>query len=123
MPVNSVNRKKLDKEHAKKAQKFKDEVKKFEERPTSNFNNEDKKKEDIVEIYKNMSAKEKAAFDKELEKKKIRDNYAMYLKYVYPNYIFTKFHALLANICQSIVEILGVFLFQNLLNFHLSCLC
>ena len=41
---------------------------------------------------------------KELEKKKIRDNYALYLRYVFPEYIITPFHALLCNIVQSVIE-------------------
>lgn len=104
MAVNSIKRSKLDKAHKEKVEKIKEQVKMFEERPNSSFNSEERKKDNVLEIYQNMSQKEKEAFDKELEKKKIRDNYALYLKYVYPNYIFTKFHALIANICQSVVE-------------------
>ena len=88
----------------KKARKFKEQLKKFQEKPSESFDNEEKKKDNVLDLYQKMSAKERAAFDKELEKKKIRDNYALYLKYVYKDYIFTKFHALICNICQSVVE-------------------
>ena len=104
MPVNSLNRKKLESAKKKKAKKFKEEIKKFKEQPSSSFRSEEEKKDNILELYQNMSPSQKALFDKELEKKKIRDNYALYLKHVYPNYIFTKFHALLCNIVQSVVE-------------------
>ena len=104
MAVNSVNRKKIDDTKRKKAQEFKEQLKKFQEKPTENLVGDSGKKENVLDFYQNMSPNERAIFDKELEKKKIRDNYAMYLKYIYPNYIFTKFHALICNICQSVVE-------------------
>ena len=102
--VNSVNRKELDKIRKEKSKKFKEQLKKFQKNPSDNFGNEQKTKDDVLELYKNMSPTEKAMFDKELEHKKIRDNYALYIKHIYPNYVFTKFHALLCNICQSVVE-------------------
>ena len=104
MAVNSIKRKSFDKVKRQKAKAFKEQVDKFHERQTQSFDNEEKVKENVLELYQKMSPREKAAFDKELEKKKIRDNYSLYLKYVYKDYIFTKFHALLANICQSVVE-------------------
>ena len=104
MAVNSVKRKQFEKYKKKKAQEFKEQVKKFEEKPSSSFRVEEEKKDNVLDLYQKMSPSEKAAFNKELERKKVRDNYALYLKYVYPDYIFTKFHALLANICQSVVE-------------------
>lgn len=57
-----------------------------------------------LEYFNSLSDSEKVAFNKELGKQKIRDNYVNYLKYVYPNFQITKFHALLANICQSVVQ-------------------
>lgn len=104
MSVNSL-KKSIDKEKKRKAKEFKEQVKKFNERKNSNdFHNEQEHDNEIFELYKKMSPAQRAAFDRELEKKKIRDNYALYLKHVYPDYLFTKFHALLCNICQSVVE-------------------
>ena len=57
-----------------------------------------------MEYFNNLTDSQKQALLKEIEKKKIRNSYVRYLKYVYPDFIITKFHALLANICQSIVE-------------------
>lgn len=57
-----------------------------------------------LDFYKNLTTEQKEQFHKEMERKKIRDNYLKYLQYVYPNFIATKFHTLLANICQSVVE-------------------
>lgn len=104
MSVNSL-KKSIEKEKKRKAKEFKEQVKKFNERKNSNdFHNEQEHDNEIFELYKNMSSAQRAAFDRELEKKKIRDNYALYLKHVYPKYTFTRFHALLCNICQSVVE-------------------
>ena len=104
MPVNSVNRKKIDEVRKKKAKEFKEEYKKMTSQQPQVQKVEVERKEDIVDLYSKMSQREKDAFDKELANKKLRDNYALYLKHVYPEYIFTKFHALLANIFQSVVE-------------------
>ena len=82
--VNNVNRKELDRIRKEKSQKFKEQLKKFKKNPSDNFGNEQELKDNVLELYKNMSPTEKAMFDKELEHKKIRDNYALYLKYVYP---------------------------------------
>ena len=58
-----------------------------------------------LEYYNSLSEVEKREFDKELEKKKIRDNYIQYLKYVYgKNYTITKFHAALSNVAESICK-------------------
>ena len=80
MAVNSLDRKKLDKIKKQKAQEFKDQIKKFEKR-NATFNDEQEKKSEVIDLYQNMSATQKAAFEKELELKKIRDNYSLYLKY------------------------------------------
>ena len=104
MAVNSLNRKKFEEIKKKRAKKFKEQIKKFKEQPSSSFKSEEEKKDNVLELYQQMSPSQKALFDKELEKKKIRDSYPNYLKYVYPDYIYTPFHALLANICQSVVE-------------------
>ena len=102
--VNNLKRSNFDKVKKANAKKFKEQVKKFKEKPSERFDNEIEKKDNVLELYQNMSPTQKALFDKELENKKIRDSYALYLRKVYPNYIFTPFHALLCNICQSVVE-------------------
>ena len=104
MAVNSLNRKNLEKAKRESAKKWKQQIEKFTKNPTEKYTGEEEKKDTVLDLYKKMSPSERAAFDKELEKKKIRDNYALYLKYVYPDYVFTNFHALLCNICQSVVE-------------------
>lgn len=104
MSVNSL-KKDIDREKKKRAKKLKEQVKKFNEsKSTNEFVSEQEHDNDILELYQKMSPQQKAAFNAELEKKKIRDNYATYLKYIYPKYVFTRFHALLCNICQSVVE-------------------
>lgn len=104
MSVNSL-KKDIDKEKKRKAKEFKEQLKKFnEQKSTNDFRNEQEHDDEIFDLYKKMSPVQRAAFDRELEKKKIRDNYALYLKHVYPEYVFTRFHALLCNICQSVVE-------------------
>ena len=102
--VNSTRKQEFEKEKRKRAKKFKEQIKKFNEKPSERFDNEIEKKDNVLELYQKMSPKERAVFDKELENKKLRDNYASYIKHVYPDFIFTKFHALLCNICQSVVE-------------------
>ena len=58
-----------------------------------------------INYYDNLSESDKLAFQKELQKKKIRDNYALYLKYIYgDNYKLTRFHLLLASIAQNVVK-------------------
>lgn len=103
MTINSKKKENINKVSQKNRERFKEQLKLIQSQPSNSFNSEEKKKDDIVELYKKMSPKEKEAFDRELEKKQIRDNYALYLKYVYPNYIFTKFHSLLAQLCQWVV--------------------
>ena len=58
-----------------------------------------------VDYYDSLSESEKAVFNKELEKKKIRDSYVRYLKYIYgENYKITRFHLLLATIAENVVK-------------------
>ena len=58
-----------------------------------------------VEYYNNLSEAEKVEFQDQLKKKKLRDNYASYVQYIYgENYIMTKFHKTLCAICQNVVE-------------------
>ena len=104
MAVNSLNRKSFNKVEKDNKKKWKKRLEQFKEKPSQSFRVEEQKQDNVLELYNKMSPSQKALFDKELENKKIRDNYALYLKKVYPDYIFTKFHALLCNICQSVVE-------------------
>ena len=71
MAVNSLNRAKLEEERKKRAKKFKEEVKRFHEKSSPSLQVEQERKDNVVEIYQNMSPSQKAAFEKELEKKKI----------------------------------------------------
>ena len=95
-------KKELDSVAKAKKLKFKKQLEQFEQPRTDKV--EDTTKFDAMEFFNSLSDSEKIAFNKELGKQKIRDNYVNYLKYVYPNFKITKFHALLANICQSVVQ-------------------
>ena len=58
-----------------------------------------------VKYYESLSDSDKIAFKEQLEKKKLRDNYANYVKYVFgDNYIMTKYHRTLCAICQNAEE-------------------
>lgn len=58
-----------------------------------------------IEYYNNLSDADKLSLKNEIRKKKIRDNYLTYLKYIYGDtYIITKFHKALASVGQSVVE-------------------
>lgn len=58
-----------------------------------------------INYYNNLSDEEKTEFQEQLRKKKIRENYLTYLKYIYgDNYVITDFHKILASIGQSAVE-------------------
>lgn len=87
-----------------KRQKIEEELARFKNKPQDNQVAQEESRIDALELYNNLSESEKVALTKEIERKKIRDSYIRYLKYVYPDFIVTKFHALLANICQSVVE-------------------
>ena len=58
-----------------------------------------------VDYYNNLSEGEKAEFQEQIKKKKLRENYASYVQYIYgDNYIMTNFHKTLCAICQTAVE-------------------
>ena len=58
-----------------------------------------------IEYYNSLSDSEKLEFQEQIKKKKLRDNYISYLKYIYgENYTITRFHRFLANVCQSVVQ-------------------
>ena len=55
-----------------------------------------------VDYYNNLSEGEKAEFQEQIKKKKLRENYASYVQYIYgDNYIMTDFHKLLCSIGQD----------------------
>lgn len=58
----------------------------------------------VAEFYQRLTPTQKEAFDKQLKFKKIRNNYAEYVKYVYgDNYLMTRFHSLLCKLAQSVI--------------------
>lgn len=55
-----------------------------------------------VDYYNNLSESEKIEFQAQIQKKKLRENYANYVQYVFgDNYIMTDFHKLLCSIGQD----------------------
>lgn len=105
--TNGIDKEELARRHKERAIAQQKEIarihKQAKEQPKS-VQEEYEHKVDVISLYNNLSDDEKKAFNQELVKKKVRDNYLQYLKYVHPNYVITKFHALLGKICQSIVE-------------------
>ena len=101
MATNGLNRKKVDKE----LYDLKERARKVIEKPKEDnkFLN-DKHREDIGDYYNNITKSQKIALHRALTFKQARENYAKYVKFVHPEYVFTKFHALLCNIAQSVVE-------------------
>jgi predicted phage terminase large subunit-like protein len=102
--INGIDQDKLKKVRTKKALAQREELKRLKEKAEGSVKKEHEHKENVLDIYNSLSEHDKLIFHNELEKKKVRDNYINYLKYVYPHYVVTKFHALLGNICQSVVE-------------------
>lgn len=104
--INGID---IDEIKSKRIQKYKDQAKEIKRMRKESEQVDSVKKDyehttNVLDIYNNLSDEEKKVLDKQLEKKKIRDNYLRYLKYVHPRYTITKFHALLGKICQSVVE-------------------
>lgn len=88
------NRKKTIKDGEKSLKKRKDTLKDTTE-----------KKVNAVEFFNNLTDTEKKQFQMEIARKKARENYGEYLKYVYGDtYIITRFHSFLIKLCQSVVE-------------------
>lgn len=55
-----------------------------------------------VDYYNNLSEADKKSFQEEIKKKKLRENYASYVQYVFgDNYVMTDFHKLLCSIGQD----------------------
>ena len=82
------------------------ELKKHQTKPKfDNIKVETEDKIKSIEYFNNLSEGEKEAFKKQLELKKVRDNYLYYLKYIYgDNYKITRFHTILAKICDNVVK-------------------
>ena len=103
MKTNGIDREELEKTRKKKAIKQAKELKKLKASGNS-VKEEHEHKEDVLSAYDDLSEQEKIAVHNEIQKKKIRDSYISYLKYVCPNYKVTRFHALLCNIFQRAIE-------------------
>lgn len=88
--------------------KSQDSLKKFgnsQEKNVHNLKQEADKKVDLINYYNSLSEGDKVVFNQELKRKKIRNSYAAYLKYVYgENYTLTKFHSFLAKVCETVVK-------------------
>ena len=66
---------------------------------------ETESKINALEYYNSLSDAEKLEFKDQIQKRKLRENYANYVQYIFgDNYIMTKFHKLLCSIGQSAVE-------------------
>ena len=70
-----------------------------------NVVNETESKIKAVEYYNSLSEYQKKEFNRELQKKRVREHYLDYLKYIYGDmYKVTRFHTLIAKVCESIVR-------------------
>ena len=102
--INGIDKDELEKQRKEKAIKQRKELEKLRAKPSGSVEKEHQHKEDVLSVYNNLSDEEKAIFHSELQKKKLRDSYINYLKYIYPDFKVTRFHSMLANILQSAVE-------------------
>lgn len=103
--MTKTDKKKVIDEQTRRKEELKKEIKNFEKKPKKeSVKVETEQKIDALDFYNKLNNDQKLAFQRELEKKKIRDTYWRYLKYVYPNFELTRFHILLANMCQSVVQ-------------------
>jgi len=58
-----------------------------------------------VEYYNSLSESDKLSFKRQIEMKRLRENYASYVQYIFgDNYIMTTFHKILCSICQTAVN-------------------
>ena len=92
----------------KLANKIEQDIKKKQYKKPKRENtleSETENKISAVEYYNSLSDADKISFQEQIQKKKVRNNYISYLKYVYgDNYILTNFHKMLATLCQNVVE-------------------
>ena len=90
---------------SKKEKSHRERIKKIATSYSSNIYEKQENEIDAKEYYNSLSDYEKEQFNKELELKKVRENYALYLKYVYgDNYTLTRFHKFLAKVCETVVK-------------------
>ena len=94
----------LDETKKRKKKEFIEQLKQFEKPRKDTMQDQHEKKVEALDFYNRLSNEDKATFHKELQNKKLRDSYIQFLKYIYPDFILTKFHIFLANIVQSVVE-------------------
>lgn len=58
-----------------------------------------------IEYYNNLSDADKLSFQKQLEMRKLRENYYAYVRYTFTgDYKETRFHKILCGICQNVVQ-------------------
>ena len=104
--INGIDIDKVKDERIKKAKAREREIKRMrkESEKVDSVKSEHEHATNVLDMYNNLTDDEKKVLAKQLEKKKLRDNYLQYVKYVHQKYVITRFHALLGKICQSIVE-------------------
>ena len=101
--------KKVKESNVKRKSRKKELIQELEKHHTKkkfdNVRDETETKIDALEYYNSLSESQKREFDKELKKKKVRESYIAYLKYVYGDiYKATRFHVALANIAEGVVR-------------------
>ena len=107
MPTSDIKQIKQEKrEYTNKVKRFKTQLNKLQNKPhLTTQKKEVDAKVNAIDYYNSLSEGEKLAFQEELKKKEIRNDYCKYLKYVYgDSFKLTKFHVFLAKLAQSIVE-------------------
>ena len=71
----------------------------------SPIEHEIKSKVNAIDYYNNLTDAEKQEFQDQIQKRKLRENYASYVQYVFgDSYIMTNFHKALCSIGQTAVE-------------------
>ena len=87
----------------KKALKEDKKAKSFhEDKSVLPIEHEVESKLNAIDYYNSLSDADKQSFQEEIQKKKLRENYASYVQYVFgENYIMTDFHKLLCSIGQD----------------------
>lgn len=107
MPTKEIQKfKDKTKKQSKFVQSYMSELKRHQEKPKyDNLKTDVEDKVNGIEYYNNLTESEKVAFQRQVQLKKVRDNYLYYLKYIYgDNYMVTKYHTLLAKIGESVVK-------------------
>lgn len=107
MPTKEIQKfKDKTKKQSKFVKSYMSELKKHQEKPKyDNLKTDVEDKVNGIEYYNNLTESEKVAFQRQVQLKKVRDNYLYYLKYIYgDNYKITRFHTLLSKIAESVVK-------------------